>query len=98
MEERVVKLETQIENNIEDIRELNKKVDNITDLTISVKELATEVKRMREEQTKLTARVDVIEKEPAQDYKDLKKNVIGQIVTFVVGAILSGLAVFIFKK
>ncbi len=97
MEERVIKLEAQVEHHSESIKEINKKVDNITNLTISVKELATEVKMMREEQTKLTARVDQIEKEPAEEYKELKKSTTRQIVTFIVGAILSGIAVFLLK-
>lgn len=97
MEERVTKLETITDINSKEIDKLNNKVDNITDLTIAVKEIATEVKIMREEVTKLTTRVDQIEKEPAEDYKEIKKNVVKQIITFVVGAILSGIAVFILK-
>lgn len=97
MEERVTKLETVTEFNAKEIEKLNDKVDNITDLTIAVKEIATEVKIMREEMTKLTSRVDQIEKEPAEDYKEIKKNVVKQVITFVVGAILSGVAVFILK-
>lgn len=97
MEERVTKLETVTEFNSKEIEKLNNKVDNITDLTIAVKEIATEVKIMREEVTKLTTRVDQIEKEPAEDYKEIKKNLVKQIITFVVGAILSGIAVFILK-
>lgn len=97
MEERVTKLETVTEFNAKEIEKLNEKVDNITDLTIAVKEIATEVKIMREEMTKLTSRVDQIEKEPAEDYKEIKKNVTKQVITFVVGAILSGVAVFILK-
>lgn len=97
MEERVTKLETITDINSKEIDKLNNKVDNITDLTISVKEIATEVKIMREEVTKLTTRVDQIEKEPAEDYKEIKKNVVKQIITFIVGAILSGIAVFILK-
>ena len=97
MEERVTKLETLTEINSKEIEKLNSKVDNITDLTIAVKEIATEVKIMREEVTKLTSRVDQIEKEPAEDYKEIKKNVVKQVITFIVGAILSGVAVFILK-
>lgn len=97
MEERVTKLETVTEFNSKEIEKLNGKVDNITDLTIAVKEIATEVKIMREEVTKLTSRVDQIEKEPAEDYKEIKKNVVKQVITFIVGAILSGVAVFILK-
>lgn len=97
MEERVTKLETVTEFNSKEIEKLNGKVDNITDLTIAVKEIATEVKIMREEMTKLTTRVDMIEKEPVEDYKEIKKNVVKQVITFIVGAILSGVAVFILK-
>lgn len=97
MEERVTKLETITDINSKEIDKLNNKVDNITDLTIAVKEIATEVKIMREEVTKLTTRVDQIEKEPAEDYKEIKKNVVKQVITFIVGAILSGVAVFILK-
>lgn len=97
MEERIVKLETNFEHHNEILKELSKKIDNITDLTISVKEMATEVKLMREELTKLTGRVDDIEKEPAVEFKELKKSATQQIVTFVIGAILSGLAVFLLK-
>ena len=97
MEERVTKLETEVKYNSKEIDKLNTKVDNITDLTIAVKEIATEVKIMREEMTKLTTRVDMIEKEPAQDYKDIKRNIVRQVITFIVGAILSGIAVFLIK-
>ena len=97
MEERITKLETITDINSKEIDKLNGKVDNITDLTIAVKEIATEVKIMREEVTKLTSRVDQIEKEPAEDYKEIKKNVVKQVITFIVGATLSGVAVFILK-
>lgn len=97
MEERVTKLEAVTSFNSKEIDKLNEKVDNITDLTIAVKEIATEVKIMREEMTKLTNRVDQIEREPAEDYKEIKKNVLKQVITFVVGAILSGIAVFLLK-
>ena len=98
MEERITKLETVAEYNTKEIDKLNIKVDNITDLTIAVKEIATEVKIMREEMTKLTTRVDQIENEPGEEYKEIKKNLIKQIVTFIAGAILSGIAVFIANK
>ena len=97
MEERIAKLEAITETNSKQIDIISAKVDNITELTIAVKEIAIEVKNMREEMTKLTTRVDQIEKEPAEEYKDIKKNVAKQVITFIVGAILSGIAVFILK-
>ena len=97
MEERIAKLEAITETNSKQIDIISAKVDNITELTIAVKEIAIEVKNMREEMTKLTTRVDQIEKEPAEEYKDIKKNVAKQVITFIVGAILSGIAVFVLK-
>lgn len=97
MEERIAKLEAITETNTKQIDIVSAKVDNITELTIAVKEIAIEVKNMREEMTKLTTRVDQIEKEPAEEYKDIKKNVVKQVITFIVGAILSGIAVFVLK-
>lgn len=97
MEERITKLEVITEGNSKAIDTINKKVDNITELTIAVKEIALEVKNMREEMTKLTTRVDQIEKEPVEEYKDIKQNIIKQVVTFIVGGILSGIAVFLLK-
>lgn len=97
MEERIAKLEAITETNSKQLDTITKKVDNITELTIAVKEIAIEVKNMREEMGKLTNRVDNIEKEPAEEYKDIKKNVAKQIITFIVGAILSGIAVFVLK-
>ncbi len=97
MEERITKLETITDYNKKEIEKLSVKIDNITELTIAVKEIATEVKIMREEVTKLTTRVDQIEKEPADDYKEIKKNIVKQVVTFIVGAVISGIAVFLAK-
>lgn len=97
MEERITKLETITDYNKKEIEKLSGKIDNITELTIAVKEIATEVKIMREEVTKLTTRVDQIEKEPADDYKEIKKNIVKQVVTFIVGAVISGIAVFLAK-
>lgn len=97
MEERIAKLEAITETNTKQIDIISAKVDNITELTIAVKEIAIEVKNMREEMTKLTTRVDQIEKEPAEEYRDIKKNVVKQVITFIVGAILSGIAVFLIK-
>ncbi len=97
MEERITKLETMTEYQSKELESINKKIDNITELTIAVKEIAIEVKNMREEMTKLTDRVDQIEKEPGEDYKEIKKGLIKQIVTFIAGGIISGIAVFLAK-
>lgn len=45
--------------------------EDIRELTFGVKEIATEVKLMREEFQKLDERVSSIEKEPANDFKEI---------------------------
>lgn len=78
-------------------KEVDAKLDDIHELTYSIKEIATEVKLMREDVNKLDVRVGNIEKEPAQDYKDVKKAIRNNIIAIVVGAIIGGLIALIIK-
>lgn len=73
-------------------KDINNKLEDIHELTYSIKEIATEVKLMREDVNKLDTRVGNIENEPAKDYKDTKKLVKNQIIGFVLGIILTILA------
>ena len=52
---------------------------------------------MREDVNELNTRVANIENEPAKDYKEIKKNIRNQIITFILGAMLTGISVIIFK-
>lgn len=76
---------------------MENKIESIYELAVSVKEIAVEVKAMRTDINKIDDRVCNIEKEPAENYKDIKNKIVGQVVTFVVGAILTALAFYIFK-
>ena len=78
-------------------KEVSNKLEDIHELTYSIKEIATEVKLMREDVNKLDARVGHIEKEPAQDYKEVKKAIRNQIICTIVGAIIGGLVALIIK-
>lgn len=78
-------------------KEVDNKLEDIHELTYSIKEIATEVKLMREDVNKLDTRVGNIEKEPAQDYKDTKKAIRNQIICAIAGAIIGGLIALIMK-
>lgn len=78
-------------------KEIDNKLEDIHELTYSIKEIATEVKLMREDVNKLDTRVGNIEKEPAQDYKDTKKAIRNQIICTIAGAIIGGLIALIMK-
>lgn len=95
--ERLVQVEQRSKSNTKRIDEHDAKLEDIHDLTYAVKELANETKLMREDVNNLNNRVANIESEPAQEYKDIKKNIRNQIITFILGAILSGIGVMIFK-
>ena len=78
-------------------KEMSGKLEYIHELTYSIKEIATEVKLMREDVNKLDARVGNIENEPAKDYKEVKKAIRDKIILSVVGAIVGAVIALIIK-
>lgn len=78
-------------------KEINNKLEDIHELTYSIKEIATEVKLMREDVNKLDTRVGNIENEPAQNYKEIKKAIRDKIILSIVGAIVGAVIALIIK-
>lgn len=81
-----------------DIRSLEKRMneqerqnDIIQNLVVSVKELAINMRQMLEEQKEQGKRLDDLEREPAEDYKQLKEIVIGAVVGGIIGIIIGNL-------
>lgn len=102
--ERIAKLEANVKSNQhrinehdEKFKEVYKKLEDTHELTYAIKEIATEVKLMREDVNKLDTRVGNIEKEPAENYKEVKKAVRDKIIASVVGAIVGALITLIIK-
>ena len=75
-----------LEHNLENTEN---KIENIYELTISVKEIATEMKAMREDMAKIDNRVHAIEEKPAKRYDAVVGQVISIIVAGVVGFFLA---------
>lgn len=78
-------------------KEMSVKLEDIHELTYSIKEIATEVKLMREDVNKLDTRVGNIENEPAKDYKEVKKAIRDKIILSIVGAIVGAVIALIIK-
>ena len=78
-------------------KDINNKLEDIHELTYSIKEIATEVKLMREDVNKLDTRVGNIENEPAKDYKEVKKAIRDKIILSVIGVIVGAVIALIIK-
>ena len=102
--ERIVETEQRSKSNTKRLdehdakfKEINNKLEDTHELTYAIKEIATEVKLMREDVNKLDTRVGNIEKEPAQDYKEVKKAIRDKIILSIVGAIVGAVIALIMK-
>jgi len=77
--------------NTKKIEQIENSINSIQQLLISVKELATEMKYMREDVTKLDKRMVEIENKPAKRWDSLIASIISIIVGAVMGAVIAKL-------
>lgn len=89
---RLVENEQRSKSNSKRLDSIENKVENIYDLTLSVREIATEMKAMREDQNKMNERLKIIEEKPAKEYEETKKQIKSKVVSFFVGIILTAIA------
>lgn len=87
-----------LENHEQEIKSLKHRMDEqegkdktLTELTISVKTLATNMEYMAKEQQKQGERLERLEHEPADNYKHYKRLVIGCVLTTMMGALLGAI-------
>lgn len=79
------------------IDRLEETTKDIRDLTFGIKEIATEMKHMRSDVNKLDERVASIEKEPATEYKDTKKQIRNSIISVIIGTVLGAIITLLLK-
>lgn len=82
--EKIIETEQRSKSNTKRLDEHDKKIDDIHNLTIAVKEIATEMKAMREDVNKIDKRVLAIEDKPSKRM-DL---IWGYIVSTLIGGII----------
>ena len=90
--ERLVETEQRSKSNMKRIDEIETEVKENRELTIAVKEIATEMKHLREEQTDINKRLKVIEEKPVKEYEETKSKIKWQIIGFGLGIFLAFLA------
>ncbi|MBE5970814.1 MAG: hypothetical protein E7189_02700 [Erysipelotrichaceae bacterium] len=80
------------------IKVLEGNTKDIQDLALSVQELAMSVKAMVEEQKEQNLRIAALEKEPADEWKNLKRQIVNTVIGVVVGAAISGILTYILSN
>lgn len=64
-------------------------------LTVSIEKMAVSMENMLEEQKKQGERLEKLEKEPADSYRQIKMSIITAIISAVVGAIVGAVLVLL---
>lgn len=88
LEVQLAHLEEREKSNTHRIDKLEEEVSEIKDLTIAVKEIATETKHMREEQNNMSKRLSTIEEKPAKNWDKIITTTVGTIVGALIGALI----------
>ncbi len=90
--EKIAHIEERAKSNTKRIDTLENKVENMYELTISVKEIATEMKAMREDVNKMDSRLSELEEKPLKEYENTKSQIKKQVISFFIGIGLTAIA------
>lgn len=64
-------------------------------LTVSVEKMAVNMENMLMEQRKLSDRMEIIEKEPAETHRQIKMSIITTVIGAIVGAVVSAVLILL---
>lgn len=87
--EKIIETESRSKSNTKRLDGLAEKVEDIHNLTLSVREIATEMKAMREDMNKIDKRVMAIEDKPSKKMDQIW----GYVVGGLIGAVITFVAV-----
>lgn len=85
IEHRLTEVEQRTKSNSHRLEEHDKKLDDITDLVLSVKELAMETKHMREDLNETIQRLSKLESKDADKWEKFKWLIVAGVITIVLG-------------
>lgn len=85
LEHRLTEVENRSKSNTHRLDQHDKKLADITDLVLSVKELALELKHMREDLTETSQKVTKLENKDAEKWDKFKWLIVAGLVTLVLG-------------
>ena len=87
--EKLIRMEENQKNILKRVDNLENKIQDICDITISIKELTMEIKEMREDANDIEKRVDVLEEMPKKKWYNMVNQIISMLVAGTVGYFLS---------
>ena len=97
MERKVIELEQRGKSNTHRLDDLEEQSKLLNELVTSVKLLDKNMKTMAEEQKKQGARLDALEKQPAENWNSVKKAIVTALVSVLVGGVGGALLALIVK-
>ena len=97
IERRLTAVEQKVEYNSHEIEELKPVVKEINTMSKTMVQLVEQSKQTNENVKDLKQKVDKIEKEPAENFKALKKAIWTSIVTGILGAIIGAVLALVIK-
>ena len=86
--EKLIATEERAKSNTKRIDEVEQEVKENRELTVAVKEIATEMKHLREEQSNMNDRLKIIEEKPSKNWDKVITTIIGTIVGALAGGII----------
>jgi len=87
------RIEAEDERQNRRIAKLEDAVGQMTELTASVRELATNMANMAKEQSKIGERLEVIENKPAQNWDKLIWALAGALIAGVIGYVMASIGI-----
>lgn len=87
--EKLIRIEESNKNTLKRLDNLEKKIEDICEITISIKELTMEIKQMREDVNKMESRVELLEEKPRKRWDSMVNQIITMTIAGVVGFLLS---------
>jgi seryl-tRNA synthetase len=95
--ERVTTLEANEKTLFHKLDEIRADVNDIHELSASVKVIATETMNISQKVDKIDSRLSEVEKQPAAAYTHYKRLIIGCVITGVLGAVIAAIMAVILK-
>lgn len=89
--------DNKIENLHHRVKNVEQKQEALLELATSVKELSINMKYMVEEQQRQGERLEALEKAPADEAKYIRRQIIGAIISALIGAGIGALLALIIK-
>lgn len=93
----LTEVDARSKSNTKRLDRLDRLLEEQQKMAIAVKELATNMKYMLEEQKKQGARLESLEKAPVDEATYFKRVTVGCIITGTISAIISAVLAFIIK-